>query len=238
MYDLWKSNIRFNDAGFEVFKSPITDERSILLIGYNPNYTDSDIKEDQETGEVYHKNLHGYPEKIATRELTHLEDDSVNYPHKSIVKRCIFGNNSELLSEVVEMNRYFLRSNSKKSHRSILSNINDSDVVQAYEDFCYETNKEVLEKVDPDAVVIMAKDLDMEMIQDWGYDISVTKEYTATDINYSDSRSTDRISSSVKIGETDSFNIISLGNHLSYRSLGNTHYDLFSNIIPKHLPEM
>jgi len=120
------------------------------------------------------------------RHLTHLEDDSVDYRHKSTVKRCIFNNESELLSEVVEMNRYFLRSSTSDSHDSILNAVEDQDAVQAYEEFCQETNKEVLEKVDPDTVVIMSKDLSFEMIEEFGYEVTLNAEYEAKDFDYSD----------------------------------------------------
>jgi hypothetical protein len=237
MYDIWESDFGFREAGFEVFKSPITDERSILLIGYNPNYKQKHITEDEETQEVYHKSLHNHPDGFSMRHLTHLEDDSVDYRHKSTVKRCIFNNESELLSEVVEMNRYFLRSSTSDSHDSILNAVEDQDAVQAYEEFCRETNKEVLEKVDPDTVVIMSKDLSFEMIEEFGYEVTLNAEYEAKDFDYSDERESDVISTSLRTGETDSFDVVSLGNHLSWPGLGSTHHEFFSDIIPNHLPD-
>lgn len=143
MFQFWEKHLGSeHKMGFEVFTSPIPKDPSILIMGINPG----------SRYEGYHPRMEPFLEGDFS--LPDYHDYAVggqDYPVADFLRDYLFSGQEDLLTDTVETNRYYLRTNDEIGH----SNLKDllGEVWADYVDFCFDTDQELIERTDPDVII-------------------------------------------------------------------------------------
>lgn len=228
MYDLWRNHFQDHKSGFELFTSPLYEDASAVIIGYNAGGGDPDAT-----------SYNRYMDQFMTEEADFSLPDHGHYPEggadylvASRIRGYLFNGKEHLLENAVETNRYFLRTDGKSHHHDVMEAASET-AKKAYLDFCRETTRGVIRRVNPSVVV------------DFGGESSA--EGFCSDLNYTfEHHDTHRLdgengtSVSVEVGElTDSSDttFISVSPHVSYPPLAMEHLNFLKETVPPLLPE-
>lgn len=172
MYNRWEDDFEHHKPGFEIFTSPLVSNPELLIIGFNPalgnSYDESDglfpTMKDFKKGDFSLPGTHDY----AT-------GSDETYPVARVLREHVFSNHQDLLTETVETNRYYLRTPDSDEHSSDAIGVSQS-VWSEYKEFCRDTLEELIERADPEAIVVFG----LSTLNSLQHDSRYTYENTAT----------------------------------------------------------
>lgn len=144
MFQFWEKHLGSeHKLGFEVFTSPIPEDPSILFIGINP-------------GSSYDEGYHPHMEPLLNGDFDlpdshHYAVGGEDYPVANFLREHLFSGREDRLTDSVETNRYYLRTNDETEHSDLQGRLGEAWA--DYVDFCFDTDQELIERTDPDVII-------------------------------------------------------------------------------------
>lgn len=228
MYELWQTHFPDHKSGFELFTSPMYENASAVIIGYNAGGGDREAT----THNRYMDRFLADEPDFSLPDHGHYPKGEAGYLVASRIRKYLFNGKEHLLENAVETNRYFLRTEDKSHHHDIMEAASES-TRESYLNFCRDTIRGVIQRANPSVVV------------DFGGEKSAKK--FSSDLNYGfEQHDTHKLNGengttiSIEVGElTDSSNtpFISISPHLSYPPLAMEHLNFLKETVPPLLPE-
>ncbi|MFB6186174.1 MAG: hypothetical protein ABEI86_04810 [Halobacteriaceae archaeon] len=144
MFQFWEKHLGAeHKMGFEVFTSPIPKDPSIVFMGINPG----------SNFEGYHPRMDPFLED-GDFSLPDSHDYAVggeDYEVANFLRDHIFSSREDRLTDSVETNRYYLRTNDETEHSDLQERLGEA--WEDYVDFCFDTDQELIERTDPDVII-------------------------------------------------------------------------------------
>lgn len=228
MLEIWQTYFQDHKSGFELFTSPLCEEASAVIIGYNAGGGDRNATSHNRYMERFLSDDPDFslPEKGRYRE------GGADYLVASRMRNYLFNGKVHLLENSVETNRYFLRTENKSHHQDIMEAASDT-AEKAYREFCRDTIRGVIQRANPGVVI------------DFGGESSATAFCSDLDLTleHHDTHSLDGengTSISVEVGELADISdtkFISISPHISYPPLSMEHLNFLKETVPPLLPE-
>lgn len=226
MTKLWEDHFSQHRGGFEMFTSPLYENASALIIGYNPggqlnrdqmnermqSFTDGDFTS------VLEKHKHYHPD--------YLPDYASTSPLPGRIRRYLFHRKEDLLRRAVETNRYFMRTNGKREHREFVQS-SPPEASGQYLTLCQNTAHELIRRTEPNVVIDFANRYDVGgFCLDLEFDFRLVDEY-------------ERGNAQVGVAELldpPHSTVISVAPHLS-AVMSRDELEMLREVVPSYLPQ-
>jgi hypothetical protein len=228
MVEIWQAHFSDHLSGFELFTSPLRENASAVIIGYNAG---DGQRHATELDKHMYRLVADEPD-FGLPKQGHYEEGGYEYPIAKKIRRCFFRGKLHLLPNAVETNRYFLRTEGKQHHRDVLDEVNEQ-ARTIYEEFCRETNREVILRSNPRVIFDFSGEYTAsEFCEDLGFDHQPTETYQHT--NEKGFQAEVHLA---EIIEDPDSTVISIKPHSSAPILAKEHLEFFANVIPPCLPD-
>lgn len=228
MLDLWKTHFSDHLSGFELFTSPLRENASAVIIGYNAGGGDRDASElnSYMTRFVAEDPDFGLPDK------SHYEEGKRNYRIANKMRRYFFNGKHYLLSDAVGTNRFFLRTDGKTHHNDVLGSASEEAQAE-YREFCRETIRQLIIRSTPAVILDFSGEY---TANEFCEDLRFSYEHTGIS-QYRDTKDFRAEISVAEMTEEPGSTVISAKPHPSHPWLTNGHLEFFKETVPQYLPE-
>jgi len=189
MDNIWTDYFSDSGAGYEVLTGALPQNASVMIIGYNPGGGERGADE-------YHDRMQslGYeapddaaglrdssehtPSDFSLPDIGHYDPDNEEISYSGpIITRLqdrVFHENTHLLENAVETNRYYLRTSGKGEHKGWLEEMSP-EAYDEYTSFCRDTTQTVIEETTPNTIVDFSGEYRaLELCNDLGFDAEPT----------------------------------------------------------------
>lgn len=228
MFEIWQSHFSDHLSGFELFTSPLREDAAAVIIGYNAGGGERNATELDRNMDRF---MSDHPD-FSLPEKGQYEKGGYDYLIAKRMRRYFFREKTHLLSNAVETNRYFLRTEGKRHHKDLLNSVHQETRTK-YEEFCRKTNRELILRSNPDVVFDFSGEYTAdEFCEDLGFNYSHTGTHQPTDER--DSQVTVDLA---EMTENPGSTVISITPHPSARGLASEDLEFLANTIPPRLPE-
>jgi len=225
---LWEMHFSNHLSGFELFTSPLRENASVVIIGYNPGGGDRNATKLNS----YMTRFVTNPPDFSLPDNGHYEEGERNYIIANKVRRFFFAGKRHLLPDAVETNRFFLRTEDKEHHRNIIRSAGQEAQAE-YRQFCRDTIRELIIRSTTDAVLDFSGEFTAsEFCEDLGFGYEHTEFH-----QHKDEKDFAAKVSVAKMTEEPASTVVSTKPHPSHPWLTNRHLAFFEKHIPRYLPE-
>lgn len=228
MYDLWQKHFQDHKSGFELFTSPLYENASAVIIGYNAGGGDPDAT----SYNRYMDRFLADDPDFSLPEHGHYREGGADYLVASRIRQYLFNGKEHLLENAVETNRYFLRTDGKSHHHDVMEAASKS-AKQEYLEFCRNTTREVIQQANPDVVLEFSGESSAEKFCS---ELGLTFEHHEN--HGIDGENGTNVT--VEVGNLSGISnttFISISPHVSYPPLAMEHLNFLKETVPPLLPE-
>lgn len=228
MLNLWNTHFSEHLSGFELFTSPLREDASAVVVGYNPGGGD---REPTELNSYMSRFVGDNPD-FSLPDRGHYEEGERDYRVAGSIRKHFFNGKHQLLADAVETNRYFLRTEDKNHHQDLIGSASE-EAQREYRQFCRENLQQVISRSTPDVVLDFSGEYTAsEFCEDlrFSYEDSQIQQHR-------DGKGFTAEVSTAEMTDEPFATIISVKPHPSHPWLAKEHLEFFQETVPQYLPE-
>lgn len=149
IFEMWKEHFKEYSIGVQPFTSPLPEDADVICVGYNPGALKSTKRPTKET------------KRFQTGDFSLPKNGDYaqgrsDYDTAENLRKYLFKDHLPFLDgKSIETNLYHLRGTQSDDHDKIQSKV-DKEVWESYEQFCVKTFLDLVQKVQPEVIVMFA----------------------------------------------------------------------------------
>jgi hypothetical protein len=152
MTEIWHKHFDEYKDGFELFTSELYKDAPALVIGFNPGGELHTDKMTRDRMQQFTDGDYSRPSQVVEAGKHYHPCETPGYASHSNqpgrIRTYLFDGKRDLLSQTVETNRFYMRTNGKGQHRKFLQRLS-AEPFQDYMRFCRETAHETIKRTNP-----------------------------------------------------------------------------------------